>query len=119
MQALICTTRPSSPIELLSSAALGDLIGQLRERFDVILIDTPPLLPVNDTKIIAQQADSMVMAVRWEKTPQGAVASALRLVAEIGTSLTGIVLMRANDERFRYYAYGSRTNKEYEAYYRA
>lgn len=115
--ALVCSGTPSFPAEILSSPRVAELIARLRERYEVVLIDTPPLLPVSDTKIIGRLADSIVMAVRWEKTPQGAVANALREVAEIGTPLAGVVLVRANGERFRYYAYGS--NSEYDSYYRA
>jgi polysaccharide biosynthesis transport protein len=115
--ALICSGKPSFSTEILSSPRVPELIARLRERFDVVLIDTPPLLPVSDTKIIGRFADAMVMAVRWERTPQGAVANALREVAEIGTPLAGVVLVRAHGERFRYYAYGS--NSEYDSYYRA
>jgi capsular exopolysaccharide synthesis family protein len=117
VQALVCSANPSVPLEILSSSRIGELIDRLRERFDVVLIDTPPLLPVSDTKVIARMADAMVMAVRWEKTPRGAVANALRELAEIGTPLAGIVLVRAHGERFRYYAYGAAS--EYESYYRA
>jgi capsular exopolysaccharide synthesis family protein len=115
--ALVCSAKPSTSLDILSSARVGELIDRLRERFDVVLIDTPPLLPVSDTKVIGRLADAMVMAVRWEKTPRGAVASALREMAEIGTPLAGVVLVRAHGERFRYYAYGAAS--EYESYYRA
>lgn len=117
VMALVCSAKPAAPIEVLSSSKVGELIDTLRDRFDVVLIDTPPLLPVSDTKLIARLADTMVMAVRWEKTPQSAVANALRELAETGTPLAGIVLLRAHGERFRYYAYGG--HSDYESYYRA
>ena len=115
--ALVCVAKPSAPLDILTSSEVGTLIDQLRDRFDVVLIDTPPLLPVSDTRLIARLTDTMVMAVRWEKTPQSAVGNALRELSDIGTPLAGIVLLRANGERFRYYAYGG--NSDYESYYRA
>jgi capsular exopolysaccharide synthesis family protein len=116
-QALVCSSRPSNPAEVLSSTAISELIVRLREKFDVVLLDTPPVLPVSDTTIIGRLADAILVAVRWEKTPRGAVENAMRIVADIGTPIAGVVLMRADSERFRYYTYGFGNYSEYESYY--
>jgi capsular exopolysaccharide synthesis family protein len=117
VMALICSAKPTAPLDILSSSRVGEVIDRLREQFDLVLIDTPPLLPVSDTKLIARLSDAMVMAVRWEKTPQSAVARALRELAEVGSPLAGVALVRANGARFRYYAYGG--HSDYESYYHA
>ncbi len=54
---------PPNPAELLQSAAMKNLIKELRERFDIVLIDAPPLLPVTDAAILASSSDGAILIV--------------------------------------------------------
>lgn len=116
---ILLTTRKltSNAPDLLGSQAMEKLIASLRESFDLVVIDSAPLLPVNDTKVLAGLADAVVFAVRWEKTPRVAAEQAMRALSNVGASIAGLVLTRAHAKRFQYYSYGYQPyayNKYYE-----
>ena len=54
------------------------LLAAVRERYDLVVLDTPPVLPVADALVLAQHADATLMVVRWEKTARPAVQDAVR-----------------------------------------
>jgi capsular exopolysaccharide synthesis family protein len=106
-----------SPPDLLGSSAMERLIARLRNEYDMVVIDSAPLLPVNDTKILAQLADTVAFVVRWEKTPRDAVLHAARALADVQAAVAGVVLTRADNERYRYYSYGYQSYYNYNKYY--
>jgi exopolysaccharide transport family protein len=106
-----------SPPDLLGSVAMSRVIAGLRNHFDLVVIDSAPLLPVNDTKILAQLADAVVFVVRWEKTPRDAVVQAARHLMDVNAPVAGVVLSRANTERYKYYSYGYQDYHNYNKYY--
>jgi capsular exopolysaccharide synthesis family protein len=114
---LPCLKTPPSPADLLTSHAMETLMQQLRERFDFVFIDSAPILPVNDTKLISLLADTILFVVRWEKTPRDAANTAIRSLMDVRASIAGIALTRADNERFRYYSYGYQSYYSYSKYY--
>ena len=106
--------------DLLDSQALKRLLGQLRGVFDFIVIDSAPILPVNDTKILARLADAVVFVVRWETTPRNASADAIKLLRDQRAPLAGVVLSRADTKRLHYYSFGYGSyHYAYSKYYEA
>jgi uncharacterized protein involved in exopolysaccharide biosynthesis/Mrp family chromosome partitioning ATPase len=91
----IATAGPSAH-ELLTGEAMDDLLEMLRERFQCIVIDTAPALPVAATRGIAAKADAVVLAVHWRKTSEAAVRAALRLLRDGEVRLAGVVLSRVD-----------------------
>jgi Mrp family chromosome partitioning ATPase len=83
----------------------------------MVIIDSAPLLPVNDTKMLAQLAEAVVFVVRWEKTPRDAVNNAARTLIDLNAPVAGVVLSRADNERYRYYSYGYQSYYSYQKYY--
>lgn len=114
---LPCLHTPASPTDILASNAMRKLVSSLRDTFDLVIIDSAPLLPVNDTKILGMLADAVLMVVRWEKTPRDAVANAARILFDVRAPVAGIALTRADTERFRYYSYGYQSYYHYSKYY--
>jgi Mrp family chromosome partitioning ATPase len=82
------------------------LIVRLRKIADFVLIDSPPLLAVNDAKLLSRITDSAIFVVRWEKTSREAVSFAVKILREFHIPLTGAVLVRANAKQHQYYAFG-------------
>jgi capsular exopolysaccharide synthesis family protein len=80
------------PQDLLAAAPLQNLIGSVRNRFDLIVLDTPPVLAVNDALVLSALADSTVLVVHWLKTPQRLVKSAVSALRKSGANLTGTVI---------------------------
>jgi len=99
--------------DLVESNAMAKTIAHLRTAFDYVIIDSAPILPVNDTKILARLADAVVFIVRWEQTPRNAAFDAVKALREVRAPIAGIVLTRADTKRFHYYSFG------YGSYYYA
>lgn len=85
-------TMPPNPSELLGSPAMEGLIDDLRGRFELIIIDTPPLLPVTDAAIMAASADGVVVVVRYGKTRRVHVRSALSSLESVNARVLGLVM---------------------------
>jgi capsular exopolysaccharide synthesis family protein len=114
---LPCIGTHASPADLLNSNAMHKLIQTLSATFDLVLIDSAPILPVNDTKVLSQIADTVLFVVRWERTPREAAANAVRALADVHAPLSGVALTRADSVRFRYYNYGYQSYYNYDKYY--
>jgi len=94
---------PANPAELLGSTAMRRLLDQLRSRFDRVILDTPPVLPLADVAVLAPLVDGALMVVRAGVTPKPAIENALR--AFDSSRLLGIVLNESGmEEDYRYEA---------------
>jgi capsular exopolysaccharide synthesis family protein len=82
---------PPNPSELLGSQNMVDLVDELRSRFDMIIIDTPPLLPVTDAAVASALADGVVLVVRYGKTSRAQVTSAVRSLESVDARVLGAV----------------------------
>jgi capsular exopolysaccharide synthesis family protein len=114
---LCCVKKPASPSDLLSSQAMKNTIDGLAKAFDLVIVDSAPILPVNDTKILAQLADTVLFVARWEKTPREGVSNAIRALVDVHAPIAGIALARADMKRFQYYSYGYQDYHYYNKYY--
>jgi capsular exopolysaccharide synthesis family protein len=92
-----------NPAELLGSTAMRRLLDALRSRFDRVILDTPPVLPLADVAVLAPLVDGALMVVRAGVTPKPAIENALR--AFDSSRLLGIVLNDSGTEQdYRYEA---------------
>ncbi len=97
---------PPNPAELLQSHAMADLLADLRKRFEVIIIDAPPLLPVTDTALLTAQADGAILVVRHGKTTRDEVQQSVDRITAVGGRLLGTVLNMAPVKGPDAYSYG-------------
>ena len=96
------------PAELLESNNMKRLLATLKTQFDVIVIDSPPVLPVTDPGVLAMQADGVLLVVRAGKTQRKTVAQAQTLLAQMKTNVLGCVLTHVEyylPGYYRYYHY--------------
>ena len=114
---LPCIKPVGNPAEVLSSPEMKKLIDNLERVFDLVIIDSAPVLLVNDTKILSRLADAVLFVVRWEKTPREAAANALRALGDVHAPVAGVALARTDNKRFRYYSYGYQNYDSYSKYY--
>jgi capsular exopolysaccharide synthesis family protein len=98
--------------ELLERPGFGQLLKSLRERYDVILIDTPPVFVGSEAKLVARQADGVVIVARALADERGMIARAIRELADHKAQILGIVLNRARAST------GGSFRKNFEAFYR-
>jgi capsular exopolysaccharide synthesis family protein len=104
--------KPSSnPADLISSAACKNLIASLREQFQRVIIDTPPVVPFTDADTLGACADGVIMVARSGSTPRTAFTQALSLITS--TRILGTVL---NDVTFSVADYGH-YHDYYHSYY--
>ena len=85
-----------APQRLLHSAAMARLLSQLRDSFDLVLLDTPPVLAVSDVRTLAPVADHTMLIVAWSRTEWAASKLALRMLREAGAQIVGAVLSRVD-----------------------
>jgi capsular exopolysaccharide synthesis family protein len=104
-------TQPPNPLELISSEKFSKLLDELRPRFDYIILDSPPVLPVSDAIVLGSLSDASILAVRGEKTQRSATVSALNSLHNAGVNVIGIALTQAVRKKSSYYA------DEYYGYY--
>lgn len=110
------TVLPSGPMtpnpsELLGSARMREILGGLRDRFDVVLMDSPPALVVTDASVLGMLADGLVIVARAGKTRIGELLATTTELAQTGRPIAGLVLNRvgtrdAGHDHYHQYGWG-------------
>lgn len=85
-------TLPSNPSELLSQPRLRELLGEAESRFDLVLVDTPPVLAVADAMLVCHLAGATLLLMRAHETPQALAAQALSQLGRSGAVVVGGVI---------------------------
>lgn len=99
---------PPNPSELLGSKAMAQLLAQQLNNFDVIVIDTPPLVPVTDAAVLAAMADGAVLITRAGKTPAAQIKTGLARLQAVDARVLGCVLnMQPTKADKGYYTYAA------------
>jgi capsular exopolysaccharide synthesis family protein len=83
---------PPNPSELLGSQYMAHLLTELKGKFDTIIVDSPPLLPVTDAAVIAAQADGALLVTQSGKTTSAQVTAAVKALRSVDARLLGAVL---------------------------
>ena len=96
LHVIMAGTRIGDTQELLASGRMTQLLLAVRESYDLVILDTPPVLPVTDALILARHADATLMVVRWEKTSRAAAQDAVRLLQESRARIMGTVMTRVD-----------------------
>ena len=106
-----------NPPDLLGSARMQQILVRLKDAYDLVVIDTPPVLAVADVLVLLRQIDKCVFIVRWGRTHREAAVSALRQLLDGGADLVGTVLSHVDLRKQAQYHYGT-SNGYYQGYYR-
>lgn len=93
--------------DIFSSDRFANLLSDLRSRYDIIIVDSPPVLIVPDARVIAQHVDATVFVVRWDRTQKEQVIGALREFESVGKPVSGLVLNQINPRGMKRYGYGN------------
>jgi capsular exopolysaccharide synthesis family protein len=89
-------TQARDALSLFLSPALPAVLTELRNRYDVVLIDVPPAFALAEARVLARAADATLLCVRWGDTPSRVVRAAITLLQEAGVNLAGAALTRVN-----------------------
>jgi protein-tyrosine kinase len=111
---LSVTEEAKNPTEMLSSERLGEMLAQLREYFDFILLDSPPVIPFADSRLLANHSDAVLLVIRAGVAPYETVEKAIEALSR--GRILGIVLNGAEHIResgyYDYYYYYARRKEE-------
>lgn len=105
---------PPNPSELLALRRTADLFAALREECDILLVDSPPVLPVTDAVVLANQVDGVIVVANATKTRQREIHRAAELLAQVNAPVIGTVVNSVSADSGGYgygYYYGDRYGK--------
>lgn len=98
---------PSSSLGILSSTQMRELINELKQHYDYVFFDSPPVMGVSDASILASEVDMTVQVIQYRRYPQPMNIRAKQMIEKVGGNLMGIVLNNINmsqDESYYYYS---------------
>lgn len=110
-------TPPPNPAELLASSNMRDVLAELRERYDHIVLDTPPTLSVTDAVVLSPRADAIVLVIRSGSTTKQALRRSRDILMQVNARVSGVLLNAVDLSSPDYYYYYEYQGK-YAQYYR-
>lgn len=113
---LPCGPRPANPAELLSGPRFQEVLTQLKAKYDMVIIDTPPILAVSDPRVVAQRVDGVVLVFRITNKVRPLAERAKEYLSDMGATLLGIVV-NGGEKTSEYgygYGYGAGYNYTYD-----
>lgn len=110
LDVITCGAIPPNPSELLSSNQMKQLVGQLREDYDLVLIDAPPVGSVTDAAIISTIVDGTILVAASGTVAIDSIKRAKELLEKVNANIVGVVLNKidknSNSNYYYYYYYG-------------
>src|SRR6201999_1287077 len=96
-----------SSMGILGSGQMKEMVSELKQRYDFIFFDSPPILGVSDASILASEMDLVVQVIQYRRYPQPMNIRAKQMIEKVGGNFVGIVLNNINmsqDESYYYYS---------------
>ncbi|MFD3155939.1 CpsD/CapB family tyrosine-protein kinase [Haloimpatiens sp. FM7330] len=103
---LTCGTIPPNPSEMLSSNKLKEFLNEAKEKFDVVIIDSPPVLAVTDAQILSTLVQGVLLVVASNRTEKDMCVRAKELLMKVNAKILGVVLTRMSMKKGKGYGYG-------------
>ena len=116
---MACGPRPDNPAELLTSPKFQQLIADLKDAYDFVIVDTPPVLAVSDPAAVAPRVDGVLMVFRMTKSARPAAERTREVLAAIGANILGVIVNgggATGASGYNGYNYGSNTGYRYTQY---
>ncbi|MBL7012637.1 MAG: polysaccharide biosynthesis tyrosine autokinase, partial [Kiritimatiellales bacterium] len=101
---------PRTSLGVLDPKRIGELVTSLKSKYDVVIFDTPPLVGISDSAVLAKEMDGVVLVVQYRKYPRDMIIRAKQMLDTLGVPQVGVVLNNINIMRDDYYYY-------YHSYY--
>tara|TARA_R110002049_G_scaffold4601_4_gene31847 strand:- start:73958 stop:76519 length:2562 start_codon:yes stop_codon:yes gene_type:complete len=119
LSVIVAGDRPHDPAEMLASSRLDRFLDCVRDRFDLIIIDTPPLLAVTDPSNVAPRVDTVLMVIRLNKGARPNAARAIRMLETLEANVAGVIVNGVGSRRAgRYGAHDGRDGYYNGGYYK-
>ena len=87
------------------SDRIVDVLDHFRHRYELIVVDSPPLVPLVDGRALAELADRIILALAWDQTPGEVLSHAMDLLSPVSDRIMGTVLTRVDLSRLQFYDY--------------
>ena len=111
-------TVPPNPVEILESTRMSKLLEKVRERYDYVVLDAPPVLPVTDAQVLAPKVDINLIVLEPCRVPEKAAIQMIESLKAVDAKIAGVVLNDKSGRGFKYYGnYSYYGNKYYRGYY--
>ncbi len=101
---------PRTSLGVLDPKRIGELVASLKQKYDMVIFDTPPVVGISDSSVIAKEMDGVVLVVQYRKYPRDMIIRAKQMLDTLGVKQVGVVLNNINIMRDDYYYY-------YHSYY--
>jgi succinoglycan biosynthesis transport protein ExoP len=108
---------PSSSLGILNSPQMKEFIKAVKERYDFVFFDSPPIMGVSDASILASEVDMSLLVIQYRKYPQAMTIRAKQMVEKVGGLMLGVVLNNINISQDSYYYYYSGYYYDYYSKY--
>jgi Mrp family chromosome partitioning ATPase len=112
-------TGSSNPSDILGSVQMQNLIARLRQDYDFVILDSAPVLPVSDSRVLSRIVDKTVFVVLWNETPRDASINAVKSLQAASADIAGVVLTIVDTNKQARYGFGDGGYyyKRYSRYY--
>lgn len=99
-------TIPPNPAEMLSSNKLKNFLKRISDKFDMIIIDSPPVMAVTDAQILSTITDGVILVITSGQTEKAMAIKAKESLKKVNANIIGVVLNRLKEENGKSYGYG-------------
>ena len=87
---------------------MREFLDKMRDQYDMIIIDTPPVMAISDCIVLSKIVDTTLFVVRWQKTSREVVKTAMKQLRAFNVNIAGVVLTRVDMEKQSKYSYGDK-----------
>ncbi len=108
---------PPNPAEMVGSKKMSDFLDKIYDQYDIILIDSPPIMACVDSRVLAAKTDGMIIIAKVESTSYKAIVHAISLVKRVNVDILGIILNQTERKYGYGYYYAYRYYNPYSYYY--
>jgi len=97
---------PADAAGILNSRRMSELMSDVKSRFDLVLVDSPPILGVSDASVIASEVDHAIIVIQYRKLPKKMLMRVKQALESVGCNILGAVLNNVDirsDSQYQYY----------------
>lgn len=106
MDVVIAKSKTPNPHDLLASKQMERLLAVAREHYDIVIVDTPPVIAVSDSAVVSKMVDTTIYIVRWASTPREVIKQGIKRLTDYNVKIAGVVLNQVDLEEQKEYGYG-------------